>query len=756
MMFTVSAPSVSYEGLFEAVPVAISVIDTLGRQVACNQAYAGLFGYSLAEVAELDVGRITRTTDRDWTLAYLTRLVSGEIDEYVTDKVYVRRDGSEFTGRLTARALRDSAGECSFLVATIVPADRRSAADAPSGVNRLLEFTTDTVTVVDVDGTVLETTGRSIAALGYPAEFWNERSILDLVLDEEQSRLLELRDQVIAEPDKPIETEIQVRAADGSTATLAAFAVNRLDDPDVRGIVLTTRNITEHLQAMSELVYRRDTAEAVADAQTRLLATVSHELRNPLHAVQGLAELLTEEALPQAAADLAETLRRQLVSLTQVTQDLLDAARFDAGEIVFEPEPTDLPSLVRDTAAVARAAVRNRPVEVSSQVGSDVPEWVMVDDARLRQILTNLVGNAVKFTPSGSVDIVVRADGPDAVMLSVIDTGVGIPDDERPAIVEPFRVASTGGAERGAGLGLSIVQRLVDALDGRLTVTSEVGRGSRFDVRLPLEPAAPPSTSPDVEARRGMQVLVVEDNPVNQQLARSQLERLGMVATIVGTGEDALELLDGPSGAAVDVILMDHQLPGISGLETTRRIRERGDAIGEVAIVGLSASASNAEVFLAAGMNAFVAKPASLADLASALSNTDAEVASGPAGGRRETDQSIDVEVDTATMDRLAEELGDREIVEQLVDVFLAELDGRIETITTSSGDDEVSGRAAHTLKSSARLLGATSLADACQAIELGESVDVDLPVIAGATRIRLAAWRQAEEPTDRAVRGDR
>jgi HPt (histidine-containing phosphotransfer) domain-containing protein len=138
------------------------------------------------------------------------------------------------------------------------------------------------------------------------------------------------------------------------------------------------------------------------------------------------------------------------------------------------------------------------------------------------------------------------------------------------------------------------------------------------------------------------------------------------------------------------------------------------------------------------------------------LSNTDAEVASGPAGGRRETDQSIDVEVDTATMDRLAEELGDREIVEQLVDVFLAELDGRIETITTSSGDDEVSGRAAHTLKSSARLLGATSLADACQAIELGESVDVDLPVIAGATRIRLAAWRQAEEPTDRAVRGDR
>ena len=252
------------------------------------------------------------------------------------------------------------------MLATIVPVDDQpSVGDA--GARRLLEFTTDSLTVVDLAGQVRETTGRYAPVLGYPPEFWRTRTVFDLLTEDSNARLLELRQQLLAEPDLPIETEVEVRGADGSIETLQVRAINRLDDPDLRGIVLTTRNVTEHLRTLSELLESRNTAEAVADAQTRLLATVSHELRNPLHAVQGLAELLAEEDLPVGAAELAETLRRQLSSLTQVTQDLLDAARIDAGEVAIVPRSTNVEALVDDVVAVGSAAAVDKPVEVLSQ-----------------------------------------------------------------------------------------------------------------------------------------------------------------------------------------------------------------------------------------------------------------------------------------------------------------------------------------------------------------------------------------------------
>ncbi len=248
--------SIRFQQVFEELAIPVSLIDPLGRQVGCNRAYADLFGYSIEELDELDVGRITRAADRDWTRGYLTQLSSGDIDEFVTDKVYVRQDGSEFTARLSARAIRDPDGTCSMLVATITPLVERIAV-RPNRAQRLLEFTTDTVTVVDVDGKVQETSGGAVPTLGYPPEFWHNRSILDLVVEEDRARLVEIRERVLADPTSVIETEIDVRAADGSPATLATVAANHLDDPDIAGIVVTTRNITEHLRTLSELMQRR-------------------------------------------------------------------------------------------------------------------------------------------------------------------------------------------------------------------------------------------------------------------------------------------------------------------------------------------------------------------------------------------------------------------------------------------------------------------------------------------------------------------
>ncbi len=769
MMVRVTSDTVPWEQLFEAAPIPLSLIDTHGRQITANVAYARLLGYEPDEIGLIDVGSITRPDEHQWTRTYLMRLVSGEIDEFDTHKTYVRKDGSEVTAWLRARALRDEFGECTMLIAALQPIthDGQSPPEAAMRrIQRLLEFAGDNLTLIGPDGGVIETTGRHTSVLGYPTSFWRDRLLQEVVAPHDRERLADLRERVLAAPGADVEAEIEVQAANGDTAVLHVRGVNCLDEPDINGIVVISRNVTEQRATVAELKRRRQTAEAVVDAQTRLLATVSHELRNPLHAVRGIAELLTGEQLPPQAAELAESLLRQVSALSHVTQDLLDAARLDAGKVIIEEEATDIGTLVADVVALGQAAVKSRDVHVSSRVARDVPAWALADGHRLRQVLGNLMGNAVKFTREGTVQLVVRREGADHLVFSVVDTGVGIPPEEQAAVLEPFTVGSTAGGERGAGLGLSIVQRLVAAMNGVVTMTSTVGEGTRFDVRLPLVAAEPPSASGDGALPAGLRVLVVEDNPVNQQLARSQLERLGLAAVIVETGEAGLDLLTSTDELDFDVVLMDQQLPGLSGTETTQRIRALAGAAARIPVIGLSASAGAADrdAFVAAGMTDFIAKPASLDDLATvighavrehvdaAVSTEESAVPAAPDGTGDAAPADVGAEssaptgrggmVDHVVIDARADELGGDEIILELVRTFLHELAGRAQAISEGAAADETAARrAAHTLKSSARLLGAVPLADECARIERDGPAGHRIDELADATRTEFERW---------------
>ncbi len=755
----VSDDMIPWQRLVTEAPIAISVIDPDGTQVACNQEYAEMLGYSMDDVLTLDVGSVTRVDDRAWTRAYLDRLVSGDIERYVTDKVYVRRDGSTFEGRLTTRALRDEHGRCTHLIGAIVPIEPRPHIGSAQ-VRRMLGYTNDTLTLVDVHGTVIETTGRYAPVLGYPPEFWDTRTVFDLVDRDDVDQILALREDLIADPGGEIETEIVVRSAGGDEQILHVRAFNALSDPDLHALVIVTRNVTEHRRAVAELARAKRRAEAHVDSQTRLLATVSHELRNPLHAAHGLADLLADDQLPEHTAELVRTLRRQLKSLTQVTDDLLDAARLDGGRISMQPVPTELVEIVTDVVQLARASVITRgkeaTLDVSSRFVQGVPGWVNADADRLRQVLSNLVGNAVKFTDSGSIQVVVRAEAGD-VVFSVIDTGIGIPSDEHETVLQPFGVGSTAGDRRGAGLGLAVVQRIVRAMGGTLTMTSAVGTGTRFDVRLPLGPVAAPVRAAATELGAGTRVLVVEDNPVNQQLAQRQLERLGLVPTIVGSGEDAMALLSDPTTESFAVILMDQQLPGMSGTETTRAVRALAGPVAAIPVIGVSASASSADRddFTDAGMDAFIAKPASLGDLSTAISEVLAgRVAVGAASSPTppaadEASHSADTpSIDVAVLDRLAGELGGPDVVASLIVTYCGELDHRIASILDPQAHGHPNASSvAHTLKSSSRLLGALELGDVCAAIERsGESAGSGLRALAERSRGELVRW--AEERT--------
>lgn len=337
--------------------------------------------------------------------------------------------------------------------------------------------------------------------------------------------------------------------------------------------------------------------------------------------------------------------------------------------------------------------------------------------------------------------LVARRQQPSELVLAVSDTGIGIPADDLGSVTEPFKIASNSTEERGAGLGLSIVQRLVSAMNGRLEMSSRIGVGTRVEVVLPLVIASGPMFGRGAELRESLKVLVVEDDPVNQQLAVSQLERLGALASVAGSGEVALEML---VAGQFDAVLMDHQLPGISGIEATRRIRASDSSFASIPVIGLSASASEADRrrFLEAGMNDFVAKPASIDDLHSSLAAATSDASADPRveDAVARSEQHWEMTIDAATLETLASELGSTDTVVMLVKTFLAELGGRVDAIL-GAPDTVTSGRAAHTLKSSARLLGAAPLAGLCANIEKdGDGID-ELSGVADIARGGLEAW---------------
>ncbi|MEQ1703244.1 MAG: ATP-binding protein [Ilumatobacteraceae bacterium] len=520
------------EALLQA-PVAWSLFDVTGHGVAGSREYASVFELTPDDLVGLPFEAMIDPGDRGYTATVLGQLADGEMEEYVSIQPAARPGGGEQLVRLSLRPLwRD--GVVVALFSTAVPITEAARFDAHR-IQKLIENIDDTISLIDQNGQLIETSGRYKPILGYPSEFWADRTIFDLLHADDALRVLEMREDVIANPGSVVTGEFRVLDSDGEYQPLEVHAVNLLHDPDVSGIVITSRNISEMKLLMRDIASSRDAALAEADLRTRLIATVSHELRNPLHAMCGLAELLTTSSgLGGDAAGLASTLRRQIEGLTTVIDDLLESSRLGVGAVTLVAQPVDLRALVDDVVALAALGARTKPVLVEAIVADGVPPCVEGDGSRLRQVLSNLVGNAVKFTDDGSVTLHVRWSG-ELLVFEVVDTGQGVATEELGRIFEPFTTASNAGEGSGAGLGLTIVRQLVELMGGTIAATSSLGSGSAFTVELPLcecelplpSPAAQPPVPIDVG---GKPVLVVDDNAVNQMLAESQLARLGMKA----------------------------------------------------------------------------------------------------------------------------------------------------------------------------------------------------------------------------------
>ena len=404
------------------------------------------------------------------------------------------------------------------------------------------------------------------------------------------------------------------------------------------GELLRRRYESEHLATLRAAALEE--ASQLSNAKDMFLATMSHEMRTPLHGILGLSRMLHQDARCDATRDQLALIQSAGSHLLGVINDVLDLSRLQARRLALQVAPADLHALVQDVAGLARAqsVARHSALQIDCLIAPGVPQWVAADAYRLRQILINLMGNAVKFTPSGRVTLTVSADetsSDDAAeaMLNfvVTDTGIGIPPDEQARIFEPFHQVE-GGAQAhtgtGTGLGLSISREIAQAMGGSLSCHSLLGHGSTFSLRVSLALAnapvhAPnaPSASQSAHTTQTRHVLLVEDNPINTIVAKATLEQLGLTVTALENGRLAVEWL---AVNKADLVLMDCLMPEMNGLDATRHIRavERQGGAAPVPIIALTASAEPADrsACESAGMTDFLAKPFTAEDLAQTLS----------------------------------------------------------------------------------------------------------------------------------------
>lgn len=381
-----------------------------------------------------------------------------------------------------------------------------------------------------------------------------------------------------------------------------------------------------------ELEQAKGRAEQASQAKSIFLANMSHEIRTPMIGVLGMADLLRQSGLPQREQHLAETVYRSGEALLAVLNDILDFSKIEAGRLTLVKQPFNLRTCLQDIVDLMQVNAQARGLSLRLECPAQLPVRVRADQGRLRQILLNLTGNAVKFTEQGH--IVVRAvleqpvrSGVGAYCFEVNDTGIGITESEQNTIFEAFSQSSLEpqGLVGGTGLGLAIVRQLVTLLKGSVEVESTPGRGSCFRVRLPLELEEPAFNVSDLSpvsmarpprlrapAPGGAQripgaerVLVVEDNPTTQELLLILLGNEGVTVSVVDNGLEALEFLQEQT---VNLVFMDCQMPKLDGYETTRRLRGSGCATPIVALTAF-ARAEDEALCLAAGMDDFLCKP---------------------------------------------------------------------------------------------------------------------------------------------------
>jgi PAS domain S-box-containing protein len=618
----------SYRKLFDYSPSGILLIDTNGIVLDSNETFTKLMGYSYTELIGMDVRKLVE--------ADIQNEVSGNISRLMTDVnfnhevVNIKKDGSLCHLELRETKIKLPDGSYGILCLSNDITSRKKSEialrESEESLRVLINATPDVILFKDGEGKWIEANDLILELFEVDKNNYKGKDDKALssasAFSKDALLLCGETDELAWKNKRSTRSEEIIPQRDGSYKVFDVIKAPLFHtDGKRKGLIVYGRNITEYKKASQELIEAKEQAENATKLKSDFLATMSHEIRTPMNGVIGMTSLLMQSRLNEEQQEALDLIKQSGESLLNLINEILDFSKIESGKVVLDNQLFSLDAFLKDLMSFFINQNTRKSITYSGKMIKDVPVFVKGDAARIKQILVNLISNAAKFTNSGDISVLIQKekqkDKSVVLLFSVSDTGLGIRKEVIPKLFTPFTNISENISIKGTGLGLSICKKLVELMNGKIWVESEVGKGSTFYFTLELEIGGEKNLKKEAGSKEveikvlseelPLNILLVEDNPINQKVAQRIIKKIGYS---IDTAENGLIALECVKNKKYDLIFMDIQMPEMDGLETTKIIIDTYK-IKSPKIIAMTAAVmkGDKERCLEAGMVDYIPKP---------------------------------------------------------------------------------------------------------------------------------------------------
>lgn len=733
-----------YRYVVESLSEGIILTDIEGRITNVNEQMAKLTGYTKNELhGQTGYKLLIAQSEEEKVKTGMERSINGFQVELELE--HIRKNGERWLGHIKASPFRNANGEIIGTIGAVVDITEKKHAqqklkESEHKLRQIIDTSLDAVITIDRKGMITEWSQQASAIFGYRRDEVIGELMSNIIIPEKYKTAhnngMEHYNKTGHGP--VLNKRIEITAVDKNGREFPIeLSITPIEVDGRHSFSGFIRDITDRKKAENDLIKAKQDAEQARLAEQQFLANMSHEIRTPMNAVIGMTHLMYETKPTDAQKEYLDALRFSADSLMGIINNILDISKIEAGELEFEQRAFDLKELLINLQQTFQFKVKEKPVSVIVDIDSDLHNLVIGDSVRLNQVLTNLLGNASKFTQRGTIGVRAKLVKKESdifwIEFDVHDTGIGIDKKNVNSIFENFKQADTSITRRygGTGLGLAIVKQIVELQNGKIDVKSVASKGSNFIITLPFKDAGvkvaekvvkdEPDQNVD-DLLRKTKILVVEDNPMNQKLIKKIFDLWECPLDIANHGLEALEILEKKT---YDIILMDIHMPELDGCETTFRIRHNKENPNtNIPIIALTAAALLEEKNRAFkfGMNDFLTKPFSPALLKKTLLKwLDFDYQNG--NMKKEEEKGSIEEARTVTMDMAyLSELGmnDTTFVIEMIEIFLREIPIAIDNLKGAYAKENWSAvcDTAHRVKSNFMMMGMSEQQQAASSIE--------------------------------------